>query len=1027
MCSCASTASRRSPCCSRFEITGCDLTRRSTAVARCTNCWQRSALAVETTHKVVASGATVAPPSKTFLDTLGRPLLTQATAFDGSASYREREYDARGRLSRVSLPHYASSAPSWTRFVYDDLNRLLSQTAPDGSRSQFTYNGLSSEVTDARDRTTRRLRNRQGQVVDIRDAANGTLTYAYDAAGNVTRITDPAGNRSILAYDGRGRRISLADPDSGTTTSAYDVLGQLTSQTDAKAQTTTSAYDPLGRLVQRSEADLVAAWYYDTKKGGAACPKGIGQLCEAEAANGYRRVHSYDSLGRLASLSTTIDTAYTASFTYDSAGRPATVTYPTGFAVKSVYNARGYLAELRNNASNALYWRADASTAAGQLSATTLGNGLAGSAAYSALTGRLESQSTGAVQALHYTYDAVGNLAERRDSVAGLTETFTYDALDRLTQHSLAGATNATLGFTYDALGNLTYKSDVGSYSYPASGPGSVRPHAVAALTGTVNGVSNPSYSYDANGNLTSGAGRSFTWTSFDLPSRISQGATQLDFTYGPEHQRLRQVSPTATTVYLSAPHYEKETQTSGLIVHKHYLHAGGQLVGLYSQRSNGQHDTRYFATDHLGSVSVVTDEAGAVVERLAYDAWGKRRNTNGTGDPGNALRPAIDRGYTGHEQLDEGGLGLIHMNGRIYDPAIGRFTGPDPLVQAPGFSQSYNRYSYVWNNPLKFADPSGYWSELVGPDADGYLYLASSEYPFMSVYQNPRAKPTSSPFGVSYNIVTSGYGAGLPNAFAFSSPVPGGASSGQRTQSTVTTTGNGVTSTQVNDYYGSSVGSSGCTATSCSGITTGGSVQTGGSGGGNSGSSGSGIVVSPATPVGQGQAQGFGGGTMVDVVLVNDGYDFSDGPVQVAELSLGMITLGVSGRLPIIGGGKASVGVSLNQGRLDAGLIFEGDIPTVSAGKMLGKAAVEIGYQPGDFDSARGSDNLQIQGHYNMLGAGFSVDAKTNEFSGASISIGPGLGGSVSGTHTNTISVRQFNNEVVQPAVNWLFGGSRP
>ena len=67
-------------------------------------------------------------------------------------------------------------------------------------------------------------------------------------------------------------------------------------------------------------------------------------------------------------------------------------------------------------------------------------------------------------------------------------------------------------------------------------------------------------------------------------------------------------------------------------------------------------------------------------------------------------------RGYTGHEMLDDNGL--IHMNGRVYDPNIGRFLSADILVQAPTNTQSYNRYSYVWNNPMSMVDPSGYQGE---------------------------------------------------------------------------------------------------------------------------------------------------------------------------------------------------------------------------------------------------------------------------------------------------------------------------
>jgi RHS repeat-associated protein len=73
------------------------------------------------------------------------------------------------------------------------------------------------------------------------------------------------------------------------------------------------------------------------------------------------------------------------------------------------------------------------------------------------------------------------------------------------------------------------------------------------------------------------------------------------------------------------------------------------------------------------------------------------------------------DRGYTLHEHLDE--MGTIHMNGRVYDPLTGRFMSADPIVQAPGNLQSYNRYAYVMNNPLNLTDPSGYswWTRIRG------------------------------------------------------------------------------------------------------------------------------------------------------------------------------------------------------------------------------------------------------------------------------------------------------------------------
>jgi RHS repeat-associated protein len=99
----------------------------------------------------------------------------------------------------------------------------------------------------------------------------------------------------------------------------------------------------------------------------------------------------------------------------------------------------------------------------------------------------------------------------------------------------------------------------------------------------------------------------------------------------------------------------------------------------------------------------------GNIVQKCSYDAWGNREFE--VKDP--AL--VFDRGYTGHEHLDE--FGLINMNGRMYDPIVGRFLSPDPYVQAPDFSQSFNRYSYALNNPLKYTDPTGefLWTILTG------------------------------------------------------------------------------------------------------------------------------------------------------------------------------------------------------------------------------------------------------------------------------------------------------------------------
>ena len=132
-----------------------------------------------------------------------------------------------------------------------------------------------------------------------------------------------------------------------------------------------------------------------------------------------------------------------------------------------------------------------------------------------------------------------------------------------------------------------------------------------------------------------------------------------------------------------------------------------------------------YTLKDHQGSLAAVIH--GSTVERLSYDPWGRRRNTTDFGYDN--VSHTFDRGYTLHEHYD--GFDLINMNGRLYDPILGRMLSPDVVIQDEQSSQAYNRYSYCFNNPLRFTDPSGYvvrgsrnyfdWNSMVYYDFGNY------------------------------------------------------------------------------------------------------------------------------------------------------------------------------------------------------------------------------------------------------------------------------------------------------------------
>lgn len=215
--------------------------------------------------------------------------------------------------------------------------------------------------------------------------------------------------------------------------------------------------------------------------------------------------------------------------------------------------------------------------------------------------------------------------------------------------------------------------------------------------------------------------GRTIGYASFNKPNSITQGTVNVSFIHDPDHQRLKKIDTNGgtatTTLYLGAGPVYAELVTGGSgtsATWNDYLMAGGEMIGVrFDNISNPLAPvvtTRYFHKDHLGSVAVLTDENANVVQRLSYDPWGRQRNAATWADDTTGVLPTQDvttRGFTGQEQLAD--VGLVHLNGRVYDPTLGRFTSADPVVQDPYSAQGLNRYSYVYDNPLSHTDPSGH------------------------------------------------------------------------------------------------------------------------------------------------------------------------------------------------------------------------------------------------------------------------------------------------------------------------------
>ncbi|MCH9691790.1 MAG: RHS repeat-associated core domain-containing protein [Gammaproteobacteria bacterium] len=208
-------------------------------------------------------------------------------------------------------------------------------------------------------------------------------------------------------------------------------------------------------------------------------------------------------------------------------------------------------------------------------------------------------------------------------------------------------------------------------------------------------------------------------------PQQLKKGATPPNLNTTPERKRYLRIDTdknAKVTETRSIGNIEKITKNGTTEIKRHL--PGGVLVTVNASGDTAaeryrQREIQYLHKDHLGSLNVITDARGAIVTDgngnkalYSFDAWGQRRNALSWKALTSAELAGFDtnittRGYTGHEMLDQ--VGLIHMNGRIYDPRLARFLQADPFIDGVTNTQGYNRYSYVHNNPLSYTDPSGY------------------------------------------------------------------------------------------------------------------------------------------------------------------------------------------------------------------------------------------------------------------------------------------------------------------------------
>jgi RHS repeat-associated protein len=624
-------------------------------------------------------------------------------------------FDALGEhVAKRSLPvreDVAESALLFDEYRYDALGREIEHVTPWGLHVVSEYDGAALRVDDSLGHLTVSDLDPLGRPIVITDAAKGPTAYTYGPFGFPLTVTTPGGAETRTARDALGRVVQLDDPDRGSTTNVHDGFGELVSSTDALGRVRSYDYDALGRPLSRSDLvdgkSRVTSWVWDL------AAHGIGKLHTLASPDGTKS-YTYDAFSRPETMGLDIDgETFAGKLDYDGFGRVSAITYPTpagapAFAVAQDYDAHGHLITVRDRATSAPYWQLSEVDQAGHFQKELLGKHILTERSYFADKQSIKSISSkrgsSRVQDLSYDYDAHLNLASRSDALQmeHPTERFRYDALDRLTCAYFGlvedAAAPCALGYGYAPNGNLTFKSDVGVLSYddPA------HPHAVT-------GAGGESFGYDAVGNqITRPGGMVVTYTAFDLPSTITQGASTFSFGYDGDEKRIRKTTPEEETIYFSDL-YERVTSNAAPVEHRYHVRSPERVVAIVT-RGGSTPGTRYLHADHLGSTDAMTDETGNVVEQRSYDPFGQRRNPDWGKPPPAFFFSLTTQGFTGHES--DGELGLVNMKGRMYDPKLGRFLTMDPIVQAPVSGQSWNPYSYGVNNPLSLVDPSGFQSQ---------------------------------------------------------------------------------------------------------------------------------------------------------------------------------------------------------------------------------------------------------------------------------------------------------------------------
>ncbi|WP_228400743.1 RHS repeat-associated core domain-containing protein [Chryseobacterium taeanense] len=674
--------------------------------------------------------------SKKFTNKLGQEYKVSTKAF-GQGQYLTKAtlYDVLGRKTSESEPTFSPDGLGglWNLIAYDDsiFPTKVTATSYKGLIIETTISGLvtTTKELNGYQRTTSKTTDAIGNVVSTTDKG-GTIQFSYNAAGEQIKA-QYAENIVTTKYDSWGRKSEFNDPSNGIYKYEYDGFGQ-TKKIISPKGTKEYTYNNLGQLISQKEISTV--------DGGEASNKLIsftyddkGRITSKTGTSKGKSYNSnvyYDPQGRLLSSSETSNGKYfiQKGITYDDKGRVTSYEkqlYSSGVLTKvqveNVYSEwNGDLYKIKDKNSGKTLWELKETNAQGQVVKAKLGatdvNNSYDSAGFLTNVNHSSTIKPGILQ-ISYSFDAIKNELKSRTTGGDLNiiESFDYDDNNRLVNwtNPVTGIKPSSNRNVYDLKGRIMENDQVGTMKYE-------NPAKIYQPTGmTLNATGEQNYNNDLI--------QSISYNENNDPVFIDGMKGDVAFQYGLTSMRQKVTyggnftsdgEGKFTKFYSEDGSFEiVKDNTTGK--EKHILYIGGNpyesnIVYLKNfTESSGSY--KFLHKDYIGSILAISDEAGNKLEQRHFDTWGNFTHLQiGNGaiitDKDVILNMSkdlvLDRGYTSHEHFLE--IGIIHMNGRLYDPLLRRFLNADENIQDPTNTQNYNKYGYVFNNPLMFNDPNG-------------------------------------------------------------------------------------------------------------------------------------------------------------------------------------------------------------------------------------------------------------------------------------------------------------------------------